>query len=49
MSRKKSKRYSPEFKARVALEALREEKSLSKLAAQFDLHPNMISKWKRQA
>jgi len=49
MSRKKSKRYSPEFKAKVALEALREEKSLAELAAQFDLHPNMISKWKRQA
>jgi len=49
MSRKKAKKYSPEFKAKVALEALKEEKSLSELAAQFDLHPNLISKWKRQA
>jgi len=33
----------------VALEALKEEKSLAELAVQFDLHPNLISKWKRQA
>ncbi len=47
--RRRPKKYSPEFKAKVALEALKEEKSLAELAAQFDLHPNLISKWKRQA
>ena len=49
MTRRKPKKYSPQFKAKVALEALKEEKSLAELAAQFDLHPNLISKWKRQA
>ena len=49
MTRRKPKKYSPQFKAKVALEALKEEKSLTELAAQFDIHPNLISKWKRQA
>ena len=49
MPRRKPRKYSPQFKAKVALEALKEEKSLSELAAEFDVHPNLISKWKRQA
>jgi len=49
MSRRKPRKYSPQFKAKVALEALKEEKSLSELATKFDVHPNLISKWKRQA
>ena len=49
MTRRKPKKYSPQFKAKVALKALKEEKTLAELAAQFDLHHNLISKWKRQA
>ena len=41
--------YDPDFKARVALEALKEQKTLSELAAEFELNPNLISKWKNQA
>ena len=46
---KKRKRYSPEFKARVALEAIREDESVSVIAQRHSLHPNQIYKWKREA
>ena len=40
--------HSPAFKARVALEALKGEQSLIEIAERFDVHPNQITKWKRQ-
>ena len=43
------KRYSADFKAKVALEAIREELTLSELSKKYDVHPNMISAWKRTA
>jgi transposase len=43
------RRFSAEFKAKVALEALREHSSLSELSAKYEIHPNQISEWKRQA
>ena len=49
MSKNKGRRFSADFKARVALEALKGERTLSELASRFDLHPNMIAQWKRQA
>ena len=49
MSKNKRRRFSADFKAKVALEALKGERTLSELAARFDLHPNMIAQWKRQA
>jgi len=49
MSKNKRRRFSADFKAKVALEALKGEQTLSELAARFDLHPNMIAQWKRQA
>jgi transposase-like protein len=45
---KTRKRYSADFKAKVALEAAKEQKTLSELASQFQLHPNQISQWKKQ-
>ena len=44
----KRKQYNPEFKARVALEAVRGEKTTSELASQYQLHPTVINNWKRQ-
>ena len=41
--------FSAEFKAKVALVALVGDKTLAELAAKHDVHPNMITQWKRQA
>ena len=46
---RKRRKYPAELKARVALEALREEATMTELAARYDLHPNLIAKWKRKA
>ena len=40
--------HSPAFKARVALAALREDKTLAQLCKEFELHPTQIVDWKRQ-
>jgi putative transposase len=40
--------HSAEFKARVALEAVKDIKSMSELASEYEVHPNQISKWKKQ-
>jgi transposase len=43
----KRKQYKPEFKAKVALEALRGEQTVSALASRFGVHPTMIHLWKK--
>jgi transposase-like protein len=40
--------HSPEFKAKVALAALREDKTLAELSQQYALHPTQITEWRRQ-
>jgi transposase-like protein len=42
------KRYDKEFKAKAALEAVRGEKTLQKIATTYSLHPNLVSLWKKQ-
>ncbi len=46
---RKRKTHSPEFKAKVALEAIKGMKTASELASQFQVHPTQISAWKKQA
>ena len=46
---KKRKNHSPEFKAKVALEAIREEMTLAELSKKYGVHPTQIGTWKRAA
>ena len=43
------KQYSPKFKAKVAVEAIRGERTLSQLASQFRVHPVQIGQWRKTA
>jgi transposase len=47
MARRKTIREAP-FKARVALEAIRERETVTELAKRFQVHPTQVHKWKRQ-
>ncbi len=47
MARKRTS-HSPQFKAKVALEAAREQYTISELARKYSLHPNLIRGWKKQ-
>jgi len=41
--------HTPEFKAKLVLEALREEKMIAQIASEHGINPNMLSKWKTEA
>jgi transposase len=45
---KSRRKFTAEFKTKVALEALKEVKSLAELAKKYDLHPNQITNWKKE-
>ena len=48
MSKRPRRNHTPAFKAKVALAAMKGEKTLAELAQQFDVHPNQITQWKAQ-
>jgi transposase len=48
MAKRTRRNHSPAFKAKVALEALKGEQTLSELSTRFQIHPNQITEWKRQ-
>ena len=46
MSRRPRRNHTPAFKAKVALAAIKGDRTLAQLAEQFDVHPNQITSWK---
>ena len=48
MSRRPRRNHSRAFKAKVALAAIKGDRTLAQLAEQFDVHPNQITSWKAQ-
>lgn len=48
LGRRRRRRHSSEFKAHVALEALKGQQTLNELASEFGVHPVQIAQWKRQ-
>lgn len=46
--KKTRRKFTSAFKAKVAIDALKERESLAELAARHELHPTMISKWKQE-
>jgi len=49
MSKKKQKVYSPEFKAKIALAAIREDQTLTQLSSDHEMHVNNVINWKKEA
>lgn len=46
--KKNRTRYNEDFKAKVAIEALKDQRTISDIAGQYQIHPNQVSKWKSQ-
>ncbi len=49
MRKQPRKSYSGEFKAKVAVEAIRSVKTVNEIASRFSVHPNQVTTWKKQA
>ena len=45
----KRKTYSADFKTKVALEALRGERTVNQIATRYEVHPSQVTQWKKQA
>lgn len=48
MATRTRRNHSPAFKAKVALEAMREQETVAEIARRYKLHANVVAKWKRQ-
>ena len=48
MGTKKRKYHSGALKSKVALEALKEQETINQIASRYEIHPNLVTQWKRQ-
>jgi transposase-like protein len=48
MSKRRRREFKPEFKAKVCIELLKEEKTVGEIASKYEIHPNVLNKWKRE-
>lgn len=48
MSEKQRKSFTAQFMAKVALEAIKGEKTLNEIGREFEVHPNLVGQWKRE-
>lgn len=48
MAKRPRRNHTPAFKAKVALEAVKEEKTVVEIAEIYDVHPNQVTQWKKQ-
>ena len=48
MIMEKRRNFTPEQKAKIVIEVLREEKTLTEIAAEYEVHPNQLSRWKAE-
>jgi len=46
---KQRRNFSSEMKARIAVEAIKSQKTIQEIAGHYGVHPNQVTKWKRQA
>jgi transposase-like protein len=49
MRKRQRKSYTPEFKVKVALEAIKGQRTINEIASHYDVHPNMVTQWRKQA
>lgn len=48
MERKSRRKFSAEFKAKVAIEAIKERHTIEEISRKYELHPNQVSTWKKE-
>lgn len=48
MERKSRRKFSPDFKAKVVIESLKEKNTIEEIARKYELHPNQITLWKKE-
>ena len=44
----KRRRFTPEFKVKIAIEAIKSQLTIQALSSKYEVHPNMISQWKKE-
>jgi transposase-like protein len=49
MRKKQRKTYTTEFKVKVALEAIKGQRTINEIAGHYSVHPNQVTQWKKQA